>query len=43
MNFMKPEPDPDWESYWAYHSECQLVDLEEDMDPIVMKFPIMNS
>ncbi|PNF19955.1 hypothetical protein B7P43_G10369, partial [Cryptotermes secundus] len=43
MNFMKPEPDPDGESYQSYHNENQLIDTEEDKGPIVIKFPVMNS
>jgi hypothetical protein len=40
---MKPKPDPDGESYQSYHNESQLIDTEEDKDPIVMKYPVMNS
>lgn len=43
MNFMKPELDPDGESYQSYHNENQLIDTEEDKGPIIIKFPVMNS
>jgi hypothetical protein len=42
MDFMKPEPDPDGESFLTYQDENKLIDIEEK-DAIIMKFPVKNS
>jgi hypothetical protein len=42
MDFMKPEPDE--ESYLASSgNKNQLVDVKEDEDAHLMKFPVSNS
>jgi hypothetical protein len=44
MDFMKLEPVPEGESYLAFPChENQLVDVKENEDPLLMKFPVTNS
>lgn len=44
MDFMKPEPDPDRESYIAFFcNENELVGMKENEDPLLMKFPVTDS
>jgi hypothetical protein len=38
MEFMKPEPDD--ELYLTYsHSETLLIDVKDDEDPLLIRFP----
>jgi hypothetical protein len=44
MDFMKPEPEPDGESYLAFSSsENHWVNVKGNEDPLLMKFPVTYS